>query len=234
MNYRFPCISEDLHDFLLILTVELIYVYEALPLGVLFCSRDPVQEYLNHGGIKHVLISDRASFCSVHILFFPLSGMCWAGSRGRGCASSAALVPVELQGRRDGNIPGCSRLARGIRQGGGGGDDFFLMLLDPVGGDVDNEDAGRGAGPVCRGAGRDGPSAPGVESGANPEGRPAKGPSCLSAIPAPGLGPARGLQGHSHHSHPKPAVLLGEQRPHPGHTLTASLGHLFAKIGRHV
>ena len=51
--------------------------------------------------------------------------------------------------------------------GGGGGDAFFLVLLDPVGGDVDNEGAGRGAGPVWRGAGRDGPKAPGVESGAN-------------------------------------------------------------------
>ncbi|XP_060263967.1 uncharacterized protein LOC105605487 [Ovis aries] len=63
--------KEDLLDFLLILTVELIYVHEALPLGLLFCSRDPVQGYLNHGGVKHILISDRASFCAVHIVFSP-------------------------------------------------------------------------------------------------------------------------------------------------------------------
>ena len=78
------------------------------------------------------------------------------------------------------------------------------------------------------GGGRDGPKAPGVESGVNHQGRPALGPSCLSAVPAPGLGPARGLHGHSHHSHPKLAVLLGEERSHPGHAPTASLGHLFA------
>ena len=69
------------------------------------------------------------------------------------------------------------------------------MLLDPVGGDVDNEGAGLCAGPVWSGGGRDGPKAPGVESGANPEGRRALGPSCLWAVPAPGLGPARGLLG---------------------------------------
>ena len=46
--------------------------------------------------------------------------------------------------------------ARGTQQDGGGGggggggedDDFFLVLLDPVGGDVDNEGAGLCAGPV--------------------------------------------------------------------------------------
>ena len=102
------------------------------------------------------------------------------------------------------------------------------MLLDPVGGDVDNEGAGLCAGPVWSGGGRDGPKAPGVESGANPEGRRALGPSCLWAVPAPGLGPARGLPGHSHHSHPALAVVLGEQRSHPGHAPTASLAHHFA------
>lgn len=112
MNCRFPCNSEDLLDFLLILTVELIYVYKALPLGVLFCSRDPVQEYLNHGGVKHVLISDRASFCAVHIFFFfPLSGTCsgprqGAGSRLlRGSGSSGASRTQRWKSR------GCSRLA---------------------------------------------------------------------------------------------------------------------------
>ena len=54
VNCHFLCISENLLDFLLILTVELIYVYEALPLGLLFCSRDPVQGYLNHGGVNTV------------------------------------------------------------------------------------------------------------------------------------------------------------------------------------
>ena len=133
VNCRFPCISEDLLDFLLILTVELIYVYEALPLGVLFCSGNPVQEYLNHGGVKHVLISDRASFHAMHILFFPLSGMCWGPRQGaglhllRGSGSSGASRTQRWEYPR-------LLWARGTRQdggggggGGGGNDDFFLV-----------------------------------------------------------------------------------------------------------
>ena len=111
MNCHFPCISENLLDFLLILTVELVYVYEALPLGVLFCSRDPVQEYLNHGGVKHVLISDRACFCAVHFFFFSLSGTCSGPRQGagshllRGSGSRGASQTKRWKSR------GCSRLA---------------------------------------------------------------------------------------------------------------------------
>ncbi|KAB0339085.1 hypothetical protein FD755_025059 [Muntiacus reevesi] len=89
--------------------------------------------------------------------------------------------------------------------GGGGGDDFFLVLLDPVGGDVDTAGAGQATGPVWREEAGLGPRLLGGESGANPEGRPALGPSCLSAIPAPvpalapipapGLGPAAAFAG---------------------------------------
>ncbi|XP_027390664.1 zinc finger X-linked protein ZXDB-like [Bos indicus x Bos taurus] len=88
---------------------------------------------------------------------------------------------------------------------GSGGDDFFLVLLDPVGGDVETAGAGQAAGPVWREEAGLGPRLLGGESGANPEGRPALGPSCLSAIPAPvpalapipapGLGPATAFAG---------------------------------------
>lgn len=109
MNFHFPTIWEDILDFLQILDVELTCAYEALPLGFLFCSRDPVPEYLNHCVVKHVLISDRASFCALHIFFF-LSGTCsgprqGAGSRLlRGSGSSRASPPRRWKAQ------GCSRL----------------------------------------------------------------------------------------------------------------------------
>ncbi|XP_004326212.3 zinc finger X-linked protein ZXDB [Tursiops truncatus] len=89
--------------------------------------------------------------------------------------------------------------------GGGDGDDFFLVLLDPVGGDVDSTGASQAAGPLWREEAGLGPRFHGHESGANPEGRPALGPSSLSAIrapvpalapiPAPVLGPAAAFAG---------------------------------------
>ncbi|XP_061034485.1 zinc finger X-linked protein ZXDB-like [Eubalaena glacialis] len=100
---------------------------------------------------------------------------------------------------------GCDGGCGGGGGGGGDGDDFFLVLLDPVGGDVDSTGAGQAAGPLWREEAGLGPRFQGHESGANPEGRPSLGPSCLSAIrapvpalapiPAPGMGPAAAFAG---------------------------------------
>ena len=65
------------------------------------CSRAAVPAYLNHGGVKYVLISDRASFCALH--FFSFQERVRARGRGRGRASASALVPAEPHRRRDGN-----------------------------------------------------------------------------------------------------------------------------------
>nr|XP_035959846.1 zinc finger X-linked protein ZXDB [Halichoerus grypus]XP_035966440.1 zinc finger X-linked protein ZXDB [Halichoerus grypus] len=113
--------------------------------------------------------------------------------------------------------PGPSPLApRSDHAGGGGGgggggdgdgdsDDFFLVLLDPAGGDVETTGAGQAAGPVWREEAESVPQLQQGENGANPAGRQALGPRCLSAvpapspaenpIPAPGLGPAAAFTG---------------------------------------
>ncbi|KAB0352111.1 hypothetical protein FD754_016968, partial [Muntiacus muntjak] len=113
---------------------------------------------------------------------------------------------------------------------GGGGDDFSL---DPVGGDVDTAGAGQATGPVWREEAGLGPRLLGGESGANPEGRPALGPSCLSPIPAPvpapgplpapGLGPAAAFAGTATiHGPDLPlrsengVLALATPRPQPG------------------
>nr|XP_060496687.1 zinc finger X-linked protein ZXDB-like [Panthera onca] len=86
--------------------------------------------------------------------------------------------------------------------GSGDGDDLFLVLLDPVGGDVETSEARQASGPVGREEAQSGPQLQKGESGGNPLGRPALGPHCQSAVPAPppaqaptpvpaaGLGPA--------------------------------------------
>ncbi|XP_049500581.1 zinc finger X-linked protein ZXDB-like [Panthera uncia] len=86
--------------------------------------------------------------------------------------------------------------------GSGDGDDLFLVLLDPVGGDVETSEARQASGPVGREEAQSNPQLQKGESGGNPLGRPALGPHCQSAVPAPppaqaptpvpaaGLGPA--------------------------------------------
>lgn len=106
MNCHSPLTSEDL-DYFVTHSVEVIDSPETLPLGCLLCSRDAVPEYLNHCGVKYVLISDRASFCALH--FFFLSGTCsgprqGAGSRLRlGSGSSGASLTPRWKSR------GCPR-----------------------------------------------------------------------------------------------------------------------------
>lgn len=108
MNCHSPLTWEDL-DYFVTHSVEVIYSPQTLPLGCVLCSRDTVPEYLNHCGVKYVLISDRASFCALH--FFFLSGTCsgprqGAGSRLRlGSGSSRASPTPRWKSR------GCSRLA---------------------------------------------------------------------------------------------------------------------------
>uniref|UniRef100_U3DKW2 Zinc finger X-linked protein ZXDB n=1 Tax=Callithrix jacchus TaxID=9483 RepID=U3DKW2_CALJA len=83
--------------------------------------------------------------------------------------------------------------------GGGGGGDFFLVLLDPVGGNLETAGSGQAAGPVLREEAEAGLGLQRGESGANPAGRPALGPRCLSAVstPAPisAPGPAAAFAG---------------------------------------
>ncbi|XP_044620172.2 zinc finger X-linked protein ZXDB isoform X2 [Equus asinus] len=119
MNCHFPITWEDLLDFLLILTVELIYAYQSLPLGFLVCPRDPVPEYLNHCGVKHVLISDRASFCALHFFFSPFRNV-FGPAAGGGVAPPPRLWFQPSLADAEMEIP---RLlpARGTRQGGGAG-----------------------------------------------------------------------------------------------------------------
>ena len=139
--------------------MELIFVYEAVPLGVLFCSGDPGQEYLNHGGVKHVFVSDRASFRAVHIfLFSPFSNVLGPAAGGGLAPPPRRWFQWSFKDAEMGISQAALGSARGTQQDGGGGggggggegedDDFFLVLLDPVGGDVDNEGAGLCAGPV--------------------------------------------------------------------------------------
>ncbi|XP_055986064.1 zinc finger X-linked protein ZXDB-like [Sorex fumeus] len=76
---------------------------------------------------------------------------------------------------------------------GGGGGDFFLVLLDPVGGDMETAGAGPATGSIWREETEPGPRPEGGDSGANLAVRPALGPRCLSAVPAPAPVPSLGL-----------------------------------------
>lgn len=101
MNCHSPFTWKDL-DYFVTHSVQVIYSPQTLPLGCVLCSRATVPEYLNHCGVKYVLISDRASFCALHF-FFSFQERVRARGRGRGRASASALVPAEPHRRRDGN-----------------------------------------------------------------------------------------------------------------------------------
>ncbi|XP_005342256.2 zinc finger X-linked protein ZXDB-like [Ictidomys tridecemlineatus] len=104
-------------------------------------------------------------------------------------AQDGGPVPRSEEARRAsrgrGPGPSPSPLAPRPNHPSGGGDDFFLVLLDPVGGDVETSGTDQAEGPVWREEAEAGLGPQGDESGANPAGRPALGPRCLSAAPGP-------------------------------------------------
>ena len=102
--------------------MELIFVYEAVPLGVLFCSGDPGQEYLNHGGVKHVFVSDRASFRAVHIFVFsPFSNVLGPAAGGGLAPPPRRWFQWSFKDAEMGISQAALGSARGTQQDGGGG-----------------------------------------------------------------------------------------------------------------